>query len=124
MWTADSSHFVSLLPTTHKHVDILSFTERPSGSPLPLLAFVSNSHYAFRKSLVWIPLDVLMEGVFFFFTLKNFEKIVGSKVFAIKMRRIYRFLILGKHENILECEEFVVCVCLYIYIYIYTNLHI
>ena len=83
MWTADSPHFISLLTTTHKPVAILSFTERPSGSPLPPLAFVTNSHYAFRKSLVWIPLDVLIEGVVFFVTLKNFEKVVGSKVIVL-----------------------------------------
>ena len=64
-------------------------------------------------------------GGSFFVTLKNFEKVVGSKDFAIKMRRIYRFLILGKHGNILECEEFVVCVFIYIYLYIrtYKNNH-
>jgi hypothetical protein len=63
MWTADSSHFGSLLTNTHKYVKTLSFTERPSGSPLPPHAFVSNNHPAFRKSFVWIPLDVLMAGV-------------------------------------------------------------
>ena len=53
MWTADSSHFISLITKTLKYVTTLSFTERPSGSPLPPHVFATNSQPAFRKSLVW-----------------------------------------------------------------------
>jgi len=123
MWTADSSHFISLLTTTLKYVTILSFTERPSGSPLPPShAFTKTNHSAFRKSLVLFHLDVLLERVFFI-TIKNLETFVGSKVIAIKMSRIYLFVILGKHGNTLQCEELVVYVYIYIYEYIRTYKH-
>jgi len=62
MWTVDSSHFVTLLTRTHKYLTTLFFTERPIGSFLPPHALASNSHRAFRKSLVWIPLVFFMGG--------------------------------------------------------------
>ena len=39
------------------------------------------------------------------------------------MSRTYLFVILAKHGNTLQCEEFGVFVCVYIYIYIYIHLH-
>jgi hypothetical protein len=54
-------------------------------------------------------LRCLYGGGSFFVTLKNLEKVVGSKLFAIKISRIYRFVILAKQGNILQCAEFFVC---------------
>jgi len=62
-----------------------------------------------------------MEGLVFIVTLKNLEKVVGSKVIAIKMSRIYLFVIMAKHGNTLQCEKLIVCVYIYINTRAYKN---
>jgi len=84
MWTTDVSHFISLLTTALKHVGTLSFIERPSDSPLQLQAFVSNSHPVFRKCLVWVPLDVLMEVGICVGYFKGFHKLLEAKLLQLK----------------------------------------
>jgi len=127
MWIADSSHFISHLTTTLKYIATLSLKAFRI-APYPN-SFASNSHSAFSKILVWIPLEFLKEGCSFFFTLKDLKKVVGSKFIAIKVRGIYLFVILAKHGNTLQCEELVVYVyifiyiCIYVYIRTYTNNH-
>jgi len=122
MWTADSLHFISLLTATLKYVTTLPFTERPLDRPFPH-TFCRQLPPCLLQEPRVDSLRIPYEGGSFFVTLKNLEKIYGSKFIAIKVRRICVFVILAKHRYTLQCEKLVVCVYIFIYIriYIYTG---
>jgi hypothetical protein len=84
MWTTDGSNFISLHTTALKYVATLSLIERPSGSRLQLHAFVSISHLLFRKCLVRIPLDALMEVGICVGYFKGFHKLSEAKLLQFK----------------------------------------